>query len=441
MLAPYGSSQLTASARKLRELGVPTGISAELAAHKDSLLGSLYRQVLAEVPAFNTSGNPDLLPELEQHLSQHLDALCSLVRGSSKVDLSFVSEHARRRATQKFPLDAELDSYRFLHKALGQWLQAAAVQSADQHAQLRRIVGAATNVTIDYSGAIGSILTSEYVAHTRALAEAEGDRRTELFKLLLGGYDESDRRAAQLLRRAGYLEQRQSFCIVVARSVDPREMENDARAQRMADAVGTVIRKLPVRTLIGIAENLVTVIVSGTRRLSGWTAPQSLLADRLQPQLRTIGPAALIGVSRDAPSTSHIPAALREAKIALDFASVANRVVPFARIPFRDMVVQVAAQHIQSALPVWIDDLLAADKKSRGALLATLRAYANADMNALRAAASLQRHPNTIYARMQRIADITGLNPLGYNALTELLLATSCVDQESIGPFATGDPR
>jgi hypothetical protein len=200
----------------------------------------------------------------------------------------------------------------------------------------------------------------------------------------------------------------------------------------MADAVSEAIRKLPVRTLIGITENLVTVILSGTRRLSGWTAPQSLLADRVQPQLRTIGPAALIGVSRDAPSTSHIPAALGEAKFALDFASVANRVVPFAHIPFRDIVVQIAAEQIQSAMPGWVDDLLAADNKSRGVLIATLHAYAEADMNALRAATLLKRHPNTIYARMQKIADVTGLNPLSYNALTELLLATSCVNHAAM---------
>lgn len=392
------------------------------------MLDSLCEQVLAEVPAFRASGNPDLLPELERHLSQHLDAVCDVLGGHSAPELAFVSEHARRRAAQKFPLDAELASYRCLHRSLAEWVQAAAVKSADQHAQLRRVVAAAADVTIEYAGAIGTRMTSEYVAHTRALAEAEGDRRTELFNLLLGGYDESDRRAAQLLRRAGYLEQRQSFCVIVARSVDPREMENDARAQRMADAVSGAIAKLPVRTLVGISDNLVTVVLSGTRRLSGWTAPQSLLADSVQPQLRTIGPAALIGVSADAPSTSHIPSALREAKLALDFASVANRVVSFAKIPFRDLLVQLAVEQIQSALPKWVDELLLADKKSRGALLATLRAYADADMNTLRAAALLKRHPNTVYARMQRITEITGLNPLRYNALTELLLATSCAD-------------
>ena len=49
-------------------------------------------------------------------------------------------------------------------------------------------------------------------------------------------------------------------------------------------------------------------------------------------------------------------------------------------------------------------------------------------MNVVRAAKKLAVHPNTIYARMQRIDDITGLNPLAYHPLTELLLAADCRD-------------
>ena len=163
--------------------------------------------------------------------------------------------------------------------------------------------------------------------------------------------------------------------------------------------------------------------MSGTRRLSGWTAPQSLLAERVYPPLNQIGPAALIGLSNDAPSTSHIRRALNEARLALDFASVSNRVMQYSQIPFRQMVIRLARDNIQSALPAWLEDLQAADRKARGSLAKTLRAYADANMNALRTAKQLSVHPNTIYSRMQKIADLTGKNALAYHDLTELLLA------------------
>lgn len=420
------STRLAAAVALLREYGVVPQVAATLSRGADRIGELLLETVIREVPAFTASGNPDVLPELKSHLLQHIREVSRLLAGQPLGDLGFVLEHARLRAEQKFPLDAILAAYRCVHKSLANWLRDAALSVADSDAQVTRVVAAVSDLTIEYAGTIGTLITSQYVLHTRVVAEAEGDRRTELLNMLLSGYDESDTRAAQLLRRAGYLEQRQSFCIAVARSVDPREMESAARAQRMADAVAHALRNLPIRVLIGIRDNLVTIVLSATRRQSGWTAAQSLLAERVYPHLRRIGTAALIGVSTDVPSTSHIPTALGEAKLALDFSNVAERVVPFARIPFRSMLIGVAAERLQSALPVWTSDFFAADRKAKGALTATLRAYADADMNALKTAKALSIHPNTIYARMQRIDDITGRNPLSYNALTELLLATDC---------------
>jgi sugar diacid utilization regulator len=63
-------------------------------------------------------------------------------------------------------------------------------------------------------------------------------------------------------------------------------------------------------------------------------------------------------------------------------------------------------------------------------LIKTLEAYADADMNVLRTAKALAIHPNTIYARLQKINDITGRNALNYHALTEMLLAAECAQHE-----------
>jgi sugar diacid utilization regulator len=203
-------------------------------------------------------------------------------------------------------------------------------------------------------------------------------------------------------------------------------MENPARARRLADALSAAVGKLPGRRLLGIRDNHVVALISNTRRVSGWTAPQSKLAERVFPALTTLGPAVLIGMSADVPSTSHIPKALEEARVALDFAHVGQRVVRYSDIPVRQMILRQARSGVQSALPVWVDALLVADRKSGGSLVGTLRAYASANMNVLQAAKKLNVHPNTIYARMQRINDITGYDAREFNALNELLLAADC---------------
>jgi hypothetical protein len=420
---------LRASLRSLRQQGVVPGI-AEPLARQESFVSELLQATTAEVPAYRESGNPEAIPELETHLRDIVARACQLLGGEAAGPFDFVIEHARRRAAQKFPLDAVLHAYRCVHRLSLRWIRDAALEMADEFAHVRRVVAAVSDFTAEYTGTLGTLLTSEYVEHTRVLAEAEGDRRIRLMDTLLSGYDESDRVAARLLRRAGYLEQRRSYCVAVARSVDPREMENPARAQRMADALADILSDSPLRQLIGVRDSHVIAIVSGMRRISGWTAPQTLVAERVYPLLRQIGPAALIGLSNDVPSTSHIPRATSEARLALDFADVANRVMLYSDIPFRQMLVTHARDAVQSALPPWLEAFTAGDRKSRGALSRTLRAYADADMNALRAAKHLGIHPNTLYARMRKIRDLAGLDPLNYHALTEMLLACACVGED-----------
>ena len=95
------------------------------------------------------------------------------------------------------------------------------------------------------------------------------------------------------------------------------------------------------------------------------------------------------------------------------------------------MLGRVATDNIQSVLPIWVESFSAANQKARGRLLNTLRAYANAALNVLTTAKDLSVHPNTIYARMQKIQDITGRNALCYHDLSELLLASECSAQSA----------
>ena len=407
--------------KSLEQAGVVPVVQAPLLADAGRVIDQLRQAVVAEVPAFTDSGNPDVVPELGEHLEAHVREVCRLLGGGLPGELNFVREHAERRAEQKFPLDALLQSYRILQRALSTWVRDAALEVADESAHLRRVVAAVTDFVIEYTGNAGSLLTSEYVHHTRRLAEAEADRRSALLNTLLDGYDEADQTAAGLLRRAGYLQQRQSYCVAIARSVDPAEMESVPRAQRMADAIGEVLAPVGVRSIVGIRDNHVVAILSATRRTSGWTVPQTSVADRVYPALRQVGPAALIGLSNDAPSTSHIPKAANEAKLALDLASVGNRVARYSDISLRQMLITQARSAGPSSRPAWAEHLAAEDR--RGVLAATLRSYADCNMNAQKTAEVLGIHPNTVYSRMQKIEGLTGLNALQFHALSELLLA------------------
>ena len=392
-----------------------------------SVGAELRKAVLAEIPAFTSSGNPDIMPGLDLHARDHLDEILRLFSGGAAGGLAFVTAHAHRRAEQRFPLEATLHAYRVAHRVLSHWLREAAIAAGPKNLELA--VSAVADFSIEYTNLISSVTTAEYVSHTRILAEAEGDRRTELLNILLSGYDESDGRVAQLLKRAGYLEQRQSYCIVVAQSTNASEMESSTRAQRIANAMTDAMTGTSIRTLSGLRSNLAVAVLSDRRRQSGWTAPQSGLTERIRPLLLTLGTSVLDGASADHPSTSFLPKAFNEASIALDFASVTQRVVHFSELPIRALLVHRGADYVRSAPPAWAQAFIDADAKASGALIQTLRVVADADMNVQKAARSLGKHPNTVYARMERINDLTGLDGQRYRDLTELLLAVDCWGQ------------
>jgi sugar diacid utilization regulator len=137
--------------------------------------------------------------------------------------------------------------------------------------------------------------------------------------------------------------------------------------------------------------------------------------------LATAGNGVLIGVSNDVVSTSQIPGAYRQALLALHMTGLARRVVPFSQVALQQLMIQLAGDQLAPLLPGWSGAFHRADDQLSGALSATLRAYAEADMNLLKAAARLAVHPNTVYARLNRIRDITGLNARAFHPLCDLL--------------------
>lgn len=408
----------------LRELGVVPRAAGPLRRSGERMRDALRQAVIAEIPAFSVSANPQVLPDLERHAHAHSEEIIRLFDGGEAGDFEFVREHARRRAEQRFPLEATLHAYRCGHKVLSRWIRDAATEI--KPANLDRAVAAVADFAIEYTDVISTRCAAEYVTCTRMLAESEGNQRTELLSILLSGYDESDGRVTRLLKRAGYLEPRLSFCVALARSVDPLEMENPPRVQRIVESVSRALVPTRARALLGVRNSLVTVVLSEPRRLSGWTAPGEPLSARVHSALLVLGPSVLIGVSSDQPSTALIPSAQREAVMALDFTSVSERVLRYGDLSIRRLLLHRAATGLRSALPRWLSVLDVADLKAQGALTKTLRALADADLNVQRAARALRVHPNTVYARVQRINDLTGLDCQRYHHLSELLLAADC---------------
>ncbi len=425
-MADYHSNALAEVLRRLAATPSLPVVVARIAGSATALGADLQQTVLGEVPEFSKSRNPDLLPEMTRHGQEHVREIIRLLRHGSLGTLEFVHEHARRRAEQRFPLEATLHAYRSGHKVFVRWLREAALAAASSAEEFQLALPAIVDFAIEYTDAISTAFAGTYSSHAVLLADVAGDLRSQLLAILLDGRDESDAHAERLLRDAGFLEERQWYCVALARSVDALEMLDPSRARRLAEAMDHAVASLGLRHVIDVHANKVVLVAGALRRDSGWTAPRASLVGRLRDALALVGNAALIGLSKDAPSTAHIPTAYREAAAALEIATAAERIVLFESVPLQRLLLHFGGDALRRVLPAWAAELEMADRRSDGVLATTLRVYAAADMNVLKAAAALGLHPNTVYARLQRIADCTGREPRSFRGLTELLVVCDC---------------
>jgi hypothetical protein len=171
-----------------------------VAANAAAISAQLQQTVLAEVPEFSKSRNPDLLPELASHGREHIDEIVRLLRGGRVGRFDFVHEHARRRAEQRFPLEATLHAYRSGHKVLSRWLRESAVTVALPAEDAQRAIADIVDFAMEYADAISTTFAGTYSSHSLLLADVAGDQRSQLLQILLDGYDEADMRAARILR-------------------------------------------------------------------------------------------------------------------------------------------------------------------------------------------------------------------------------------------------
>ena len=397
-------------------------MAKHLCLQKERINAELNDTIKQQVPAFTESANPELPPALFEQLCAHTNELLRLLQDGPVGNFQFVAEFARKRAEHFFPLESLLHAYRSSQKVYARWLRKAIVNTRVSKEISSDVITAVSDFIFEYTDTVSTIAAANYVNHSRLMADIAGDQRTELLTLLLEGFDESDGRVASILRNAGYLDTRQSFCVIVAQSVDPAEMHRPERARRLADYLDNVLHHLPGKRLVDMHRNRVTIIFSHARRASGWSAPVASLAKKIKNELLTVGNAVLIGVSNDVASTSQIPAAYREAELAFEMSHVGDRVVQFTDIPMQKLLLHFARDDFQRILPSWAKKLIEADLACGGTLIATLKAYADANMNILKAAQQLSVHPNTVYARFEKINELSGQDARSYSALNELLI-------------------
>ena len=131
-MGPTSNSQAIADAvAALKRHGVVPAVASPLQQAAKTTARELQKRVIDEIAAFSDSANPEVLPELGQHLEALVLEVCRLLADAGPADLEFVRSYSRRRARQRFPLEALLHTYRCGHRVIAGWIRDAALLVAD----------------------------------------------------------------------------------------------------------------------------------------------------------------------------------------------------------------------------------------------------------------------------------------------------------------------
>ena len=411
--------------------GFPNVLSNYLRKSQLNLAEQLENDVVQQVPAYTVSRNPDLMQSLHKHLGSLTASVIAVFDSVQSPDFEFIVEYAKHQAEQYFPIEATLHTYRCVQKTLSLQTRNAVLTDHNYDPDTQQLLVAVTDLTQEIVDTISRIFTSAYVAQLQLLADVAGDRRSQLLSALLEGHDESDGRIATLLRDEGYLTGRLAFCVCLVQTQDPSELLNPHRARRLIQAIDKKFQNTNIRRLIDMRDNKVTIIFSGIHRMSGWTSINKQLNETVSAHLAAVPATILIGVSSNVHAISQIPGAHNEAQHALSFASLSDRVIQFSNLSALQIIFHLARPEFSKTLPAWTQSFSEVDERSKGALMASIKTYAESDMNLQSTARSLKVHPNTLVARFQRIEEITGLDPKTFTGLTDILLVGSCLNDQS----------
>jgi DNA-binding PucR family transcriptional regulator len=118
-----------------------------------------------------------------------------------------------------------------------------------------------------------------------------------------------------------------------------------------------------------------------------------------------------------------IPAAYAEARGAAEGIDKGGGVVALADLSPADYLTSHADDVAPRLIPEAVRRFILEDFDRDGSLVATVLAYAAADMNLAKAAERLHVHVNTARYRLSRIAERTGCEPRSVADMLDLLLA------------------
>jgi sugar diacid utilization regulator len=336
----------------------------------------------------------------------------------------FVRTHAVRRARQQFPLAGSLNAYRLAHKGYWELVRNSVGNAAAAESEKTDCLMILSEFLLELFDRISGILTDAYIAEEKRMIARRTRTHVALIEDLLHGRQPGDLEAQALCERTG-IGSGAPIAIAIARirtSGNGRAFDRAAELERLSEYFRLALAPEHFGRLIDIRKDEVLAIVAGTAD----TSKRVLKALRATAAERDFPTG--IGISLDASEISALPQAYQEAERAVEFTRADRPIMHFADIDLVEFLVRRPDAAARRLIPPWAGRLVDADNGKSGELSRTILQFADCNFNVKRTARRLDLHTNTVYFRLNRIRELTGIDPRSYSGLSLLLTTLRMLD-------------
>jgi hypothetical protein len=410
----------------LRELaGVADGADAVRAERRrilttmlertDALVQSTVEAIRGEIPAY-AAQEASFFVDVREQVRRHYRVKLHLLLEEREVtlqDIAFARGAALRRARAGFALEDYLNAFRVAQQVFWEGVLACAGDTPLGHEAALTL----TAPLLRYCDFVSTHAGHAYVESQQyVVADADRERRDLLEHLLAGTMP--TRGPLLAAARAYGIGAETPMMVALAVPVGPQA---DADTPHAASAM--ITRAVPRQAKILVVVRQAEIVA--VPALCHGVDPAEL-CDHLEAahdRLRREGTTLAMGISTVANGVAELPRACLEARTALGSVPDGGGLVALPRLSPLDYLVlradDTARWLVDGRLRAFLDD----DRARGGVLTATVRAFADANLNLRLAAARLQVHPNTAQYRLRRIQERSGRNPRRVADLLDLLVA------------------
>ncbi|HEY9523839.1 MAG TPA: helix-turn-helix domain-containing protein [Thermopolyspora sp.] len=426
---------------------------SELLDRLDELADLAVATMCAEIPAYaaqDSAFHADVRDQVSRHYRSKLAVLLE-ERTVTFEDIAFTRRASMRRARSGVALADYINAFRVGQQVFWE----AVVDSAGHSLTGHEAALSLATPLMRYCDFASTHAANAYMEFQQyATAETVRESRDLLETLLAGQTPTRGRQLTAAYAHGLYPEGRAPLLVVVAvllpmpegtmaghtvrgRTAVASGPDRGADAHHAACAAIARIGGNGMRTLSVVRQSEIVAIPA-----LGPDGDPEELCDRLHRVRKSLfgeGISLAMGISTVIPEIAGIPQAYEEARTALEFLPEDGGVAALPRItPFEYLALRAddTARHLVDPR---IATLLAEDRARGGVLIATIRAFAAADLNLRASAERLQIHPNTAQYRLNRIQQLTGRSLRHIKDLVEILVAIAL--QDSLRPGTNPDRK